>query len=171
MKPPIVRLEKPADSAAIRRVTERAFRGQPYSSNTEASIIEALRACDALTVSLVAEDDDDRIVGHIAFSPAIPSDAASGWYTLGPLSVDPDVQRRGIGSRLVTDGIAALRRRNASGCIVVGDPDYYLRFGFQLAPDVAADNCPREYFMVMVLDGSAPQSAIDFHRVFREYDH
>jgi putative acetyltransferase len=64
-----IRDEQEDDAAAIRAVTMAAFETMPYSSQTEAAIIEALRAAGALTVSLVAVEDD-QVVGHIAFSPS-----------------------------------------------------------------------------------------------------
>ena len=63
----------------------------------EQFVIEALRAAQDLTVSLVAEVDG-RVIGHIAFSPVTISDGAQDWYGLGPASVLPEYQRQGIGS-------------------------------------------------------------------------
>jgi putative acetyltransferase len=87
--------ETAADVAAIRAVTISAFLHAEHTSHTEQLIIDALRLAEQLTVSLVAKVDG-AVVGHIAISPVSLSDGATGWYGLGPLSVAPDYQRRGI---------------------------------------------------------------------------
>jgi putative acetyltransferase len=110
---------------------------------------------------------DGTIVGHVAFSPARPDDGSSGWYTLGPVSVDPAFQRRGIGRGLITEGLRTLASRNASGCIVLGDTRYYTRLGFVAAPNHAPAGEPKEYFMVLGLRSSIPTGTINFHDAFR----
>ena len=109
----IVRPELPQDTAAVRLVHVEAFRGHPFSRQTEHLIVEALRAADAVTVSLVAEVDGE-VVGHIAFSDAQVGDAA-GWSLLGPVGVRPAYQGRAIGRALVEAGLAAVRASRASG--------------------------------------------------------
>ncbi|MDP7119432.1 MAG: hypothetical protein QF395_03845, partial [Arenicellales bacterium] len=71
-------------------VTAAAFNTLEISKHTEQFIIEALRASQALTVSLVAEMDG-RVIGHMAFSPVTISDDIQDWYGLGPVSVLPEV--------------------------------------------------------------------------------
>lgn len=97
MKPEIiVRSETNADIDAVTEVTIAAFKTLDVSNHTEQFIIKALRRAEALTISLVAELDD-RVVGHIAFSPVTISDGTRNWYGLGPVSVLPEYQRQGIG--------------------------------------------------------------------------
>ena len=79
------------------------------SNHTEQFIIDALRSAKALTVSLVAEADG-IVVGHIAFSPVTMSDGTKDWYGLGPVSVHPDFQRKGIGKALIQEGLSRLRK-------------------------------------------------------------
>ena len=100
----LIRSETNADVSVIAEVTVAAFKTLAISNHTEQFIIAALRAAKALTVSLVAEMDG-RIVGHIAFSPVTISDGSPSWYGLGPVSVSPECQRRGIGSALIQEGI------------------------------------------------------------------
>ena len=69
----IIRNETVSDIEAIAEVTIAAFRTLPISHHTEQFIINALRAANALTLSLVAEMDG-RVVGHVAFSPVTISD-------------------------------------------------------------------------------------------------
>ncbi len=84
-----IRPERPEDIDTIRTLTTAAFHPMPYSSGTEAAIIDALRQAGALTLSLVAIHDGD-VAGHVAFSPVTINGAASGWYGLGPVSVWAD---------------------------------------------------------------------------------
>ena len=161
-----IRPEVPGDESTIHDVTERAFAGRSYSSGTEQDIVDALRVQHALAISLVAECDD-RIVGHVAFSPASPEDGTPGWYTLGPVSVDPEIQRRGIGRALVSAGIAQLRESGASGCIVVGDSGYYSRFGFVKAPEHAPIDELKEHFMILSFTAHVPSGVINWHPAFQ----
>jgi len=81
-----IRSETDADVSAIAEVTVAAFRTLAISNHTEQFIIAALRAAKALSVSLVAEVNE-RVVGHVAFSPVTISDASPNWYGLGPFSL------------------------------------------------------------------------------------
>ncbi|WP_348643510.1 GNAT family N-acetyltransferase [Rhizobium lusitanum] len=95
----IIRSETSSDIAAIDDLTRRAFLPMAFSDGSEASIITALRGAGHLTLSLVAEEGG-VIIGHIAFSPLTIGDAIEGWFSLGPVSVEPERQRSGIGRRL-----------------------------------------------------------------------
>ena len=90
----VIRNETQDDVRAITEVTVAAFNTLEISDHTEQFIIEALRAAEALTVSLVAEMDG-QVIGHIAFSPVTMSDGTPDWYGLGPVSVLPEHQRTG----------------------------------------------------------------------------
>ena len=127
---PVIRKETIADIGAISEVTIAAFETLDVSSQTEHFIIDALRAAHALTVSLVAEVHG-RVVGHVAFSPVTLSDGTMEWYGLGPVSVLPEYQCRGIGTDLIQEGVSRLKDINAAGCCVVGHPEYYGKFGFR----------------------------------------
>src|SRR5690606_5515177 len=129
----IVREERPDDVDPIRALTTRAFAGMAFSDGSEPAIIDRLRAAGALTLSLVA-DMEGTVVGHVAFSPVTISDGSIGWYGLGPISVEPSMQHAGIGSRLVNEGLVRLRARDAAGCVLLGEPAYYRRFGFAADP-------------------------------------
>jgi len=132
----IVRKETTSDIEAITEVTIAAFRTLPISKHTEQFIIKALRAAGALTLSLLAEIAG-RVVGHIAFSPVKISDGSKDWYGIGPVSVLPDYQKQGIGKSLISEGLSLLRDMGGKGCTLVGDPDYYKRFGFRNYSDLA----------------------------------
>jgi putative acetyltransferase len=158
----LIRSETSADAGAIAEVTVAAFKTLAISEQTERFIIAALRAADALTVSLVAEVDG-RVVGHVAFSPVTISDGCPGWYGLGPVSVLPEWQRRGIGTSLIQEGISRLKVLGAQGCCLVGHPEYYRRFGFQNIPGLVCEGVPEEVFFALPLDGHVPQGIVEFH--------
>ena len=162
----LVRSETSADVSAIAEVTAAAFKTLAISGHTEQFIIAALRAAKALTVSLVAEVDG-RVVGHIAFSPVTISDGSPNWYGLGPVSVLPECQRRGIGSTLIQEGIARLKDLGARGCCLVGHPDYYRKFGFRNTPGLVHEGVPQEVFFVLSFDGHTPQGTVAFHEGFK----
>ncbi|KUL95817.1 GCN5 family acetyltransferase [Bosea sp. WAO] len=160
-----IRLECPEDTDTIRSLTAAAFKDMLHSSQTEAAIVEALRKAGALTVSLVAIMDGE-IVGHVAFSPVKVNGTAKGWYGLGPVSIWPNQQRKGIGQALIRDGLDRLRRLNAQGCVVLGDPAYYSRFGFMSDPELRYGDVPPEYFQRLVFTAIAPKGEVAFHAGF-----
>jgi putative acetyltransferase len=138
----------------------------PYSHQTEQFIIRALRADHALSVSLVAEEAG-RIVGHIALSPVSISDGATGWYGLGPISVEPELQRRGIGRALMERGLAELRKIGANGCVLVGDPAFYTRFKFANDPALVVEGVPGEYVLSLSFGASSAHGTVKFHSAFQ----
>ena len=162
----VIRDETSADIATISAVTIAAFETLAISNHTEQFIIEALRAANALTISLVAEMDG-LVVGHIAFSPVTIADGALGWYGLGPVSVLPEHQRKGIGKALIRAGLARLQDLNAKGCCLVGHPDYYGRFGFEHVAGLFYTGVPQEAFFALSFDGQMPQGEVRFHEAFQ----
>lgn len=130
-----IRGEIAADVPVIEAVTASAFLNAPRTSYTEQHIISALRRAARLPISLVPEAGG-TVIGHVAISPVSISDGASGWFGLGPISVLPQHQCRGIGSQLMREALRILRERGASGCVVLGEPEYYARFGFKADPNL-----------------------------------
>jgi putative acetyltransferase len=146
----IIRREESQDVAAIRDVNEQAFGG-----SGEANAIEALRARGAATLSLVAVIDD-RVVGHLFFSPATIQSLDRSWSALGlaPLSVLPEYQRQGIGTALMKAGLEECRQAGHERVIVLGHADYYPRFGFERASQYGVRfefEAPDEACMVLAL--------------------
>lgn len=160
-----IRPETPADHAATRAINIAAFADHPHSRQTEHLIVEALRADDALALSLVAEAEG-RVTGHIAFSQALVDGNDLRWFLLGPVAVLPGSQRQGIGSQLVLAGLAELRERKASGCVLVGDPAFYTRFGFQQAEGLSWPGVPPEFVLCLPLAGAEPRGEISHHPAF-----
>ena len=161
----ILRKETIADVEAITDVTIAAFKNHPISKHTEQFIINALRDANAISISLVAEIDG-RVVGHIAFSPVIISDGTKDWYGLGPVSVLPDYQKQGIGKSLINEGLSLLKHMGGRGCALVGDPNYYKRFGFKNYPELVHDGVPQEVFLTLPFNEKVPQVTITFHEGF-----
>jgi len=160
-----IRNEKVTDIEAITEVTIVAFKNLPVSNQTEQFIINALRAADVLTLSLVAETNG-RVVGHIAFSPITISDKTTDWYALGPVSVLPDYQRLGIGKSLINEGLTLLKNMEGQGCALVGDPNYYIQFGFKNYPELVYEGIPQEVFLVLPFTKNIPKGTVVFHESF-----
>ncbi|WP_394801876.1 GNAT family N-acetyltransferase [Rhizobium halophilum] len=146
----IVRQENPRDSEEIRALVTAAFDGAPHSNGTEGAIIDALREGGALSVSLVAEREGE-IVGYVGFSPVQIDGRDIEWYGLGPVAVRPDRQRQGVGVRLIEAGLAQMKSIGAAGCVVLGDPGYYSRFGFHADPALSFPGVPQSISSVWIL--------------------
>ena len=157
--------EAAADVAAIQAVTISAFLSAPHTSHTEQFIVDALRKAGQLAVSLVAKIDG-TIVGHVAISPVSISDGATGWYGLGPISVAPEYQRQGIGSRLMREALRVLRELGASGCVLLGESRYYNRFGFRVDSNLKLPGVPPDFFQALSFGASRPQGVVSYHAAF-----
>lgn len=162
---PLLRREVPGDSPAIHELTRLAFVDVPHSSHTEHFIVDQLRVAGALALSLVAEVHG-KLVGHVAVSPVTISDGSPGWYGLGPISVSPAYQRQGIGTLLMNGAISALRAGKAAGCVLLGDPAYYRRFGFRSCPQLALPGVPPAYFQELNLGDVRPTGTVSYHTAF-----
>lgn len=162
----LIRDETSSDVEAITEITIAAFRDCPYGNHTEQHIICALRAAGDLTVSLVAESEGE-VVGHAAFSPVMIDGQRCGWYGLGPVSVRPDRQRQGIGSALIDEGLRRLKGMGAEGCMLVGDPAYYERFGFHNVPELVLEGVPPENFLALPFGEGRRSGVVEFHEGFR----
>ncbi len=150
-----IRPEQPRDIAAVRAINQAAF-----DEPAEANIVDLLRDACPDAVSLVAVEDD-RVLGHIFFSPASVrgEHGVTQGMGLAPMAVLPERQRQGIGSLLVEAGIDVMHKRYCPFIIVLGHPEYYPRFGFVPASRYGLscqwDGVPDEAFMVLILDESA----------------
>jgi len=156
----LIREERPVDAAAVFAVHAAAFAG-----DAEARLVDRLRAAGKLTVALVAENAAGEIVGHVAFSPVqvTSGKAPSAGLGLAPLAVRPDCQRRGIGSRLVRQGLAACRRVAAPYVVVLGEQAYYTRFGFRPASQWNLDNeygAGDEFMALELSPGGLPEGGL-----------
>ncbi len=161
----IIRPETRNDYQAIREINIAAFSDHPYSQHTEHLIVEALRAAGALTISLVAEAEG-KVVGHIAFSPVTINGADQQWFALGPVAVLPALQMQGVGTKLVKEGLKLIRALGAQGCVLVGDPAYYSRFGFRHNPALTLEDVPPNVFLCLPMTEPVPHGKVEHHAAF-----
>ncbi len=131
----LIRPERPDDADAVRAVLAAAFPG-----DVEARLVDLLRQRGRVLLALVAELDG-RVVGHVLFSPVTVGAAAPGPEPVGlaPVAVLPEHQGRGIGSRLIEEGLAACRAAGHPFVVLLGEPAYYRRFGFRPAHESGLD--------------------------------
>jgi putative acetyltransferase len=174
----IIREESPSDIVAIEAVVTKAFLDAPHTDHTEQFIVNGLRKAGVLTVSLVAElaaesvaEQGDQIIGHVAISPVtisarIGADSTERWYGLGPIAVLPEQQGSGIGSKLMVSALDRLRRSGAAGCVLLGDPLYYQRFGFKPVSSLVLPDVPPEYFQALSFSDSFPRGTVTYHEAF-----
>jgi putative acetyltransferase len=145
-----IRDEVPADVPLIFKVHAVAF-----PAEDEARLVDTLRADGDLVVSLVAEIGS-AIVGHIAFSRM-----RAPFRTLGlaPVAVLPEFQRRGTGASLVRAGLADAKGGDWEGVFVLGDTQYYERFGFScsLASGFSCRFAGPHLMAIALNGGSLPQ--------------
>ena len=163
-----VRPEQPGDEAAIAQLTDAAFGGP-----AESRIIDRIRKAGHQVGSLVAVEGD-QIVGHILFTPVglDTRSSSTDLMGLGPMAVKPALQRRGIGSTLVREGLQACARAGVQAVVVVGHPEYYPRFGFRPASAWGL-RCefpaPDEAFMARELVPGALQGRAGLVRFLAEF--
>jgi putative acetyltransferase len=160
-----IRPEQAPDHKAIGALIRAAFATVPYSSGTEGEIVDALRRAGALTLSLIAEEGPD-LLGHVAFSPVLIGGEVRSWFGLGPVAVRLDQQRKGIGRALIESGLSHLRTQGARGCVVLGDPAYYRRFGFESDPALRSADTPAELFQRLSFAGDRASGLVTNHEAF-----
>jgi putative acetyltransferase len=156
-----IREETPADIDAIHRLTVVAFAPMPFSDQTEADAIKALRRDGDLTISLVMAEDG-TILGHVAFSPVTIGGVHNGWFGLGPVSVTPARQKQGIGKALISRGLDILRERGANGCALIGNPDIYSRMGFRCDGRLHYRDLDTKFVQRIAFHGDAPSGILVF---------
>jgi putative acetyltransferase len=152
-----LRAERADDHPAIARVTTAAF-----GSEREARMIDAIRSSDGFVpeLSLVAEVDG-TIVGHVILSYVGLEGADRRVLELGPMSVEPERQRAGIGSALVREALRGAEARDEPLVLVLGHPSYHPRFGFRPAAELRIhppdQGIPAEAFMAIALSAYDPE--------------
>lgn len=138
-----IRAAAPVDSEAVRTILRQAF-GQ----DAEADLVEALRESGDVVTELVA-DEGGQIVGHILLSELQSPDRC---VALAPVSVQSDFQGRGIGSALIREAIERAKSGGWLAMILLGEPDYYSRFGFSVGACAKLETSyPKDYMMALEL--------------------
>lgn len=143
----LIREEQRNDISGIREVLLEAF-----PTSAEADLVEALRQNGSLTVSVVAEDQG-RIVGHIGFSPVTIGGERTDALGLAPVAVASSHRSKGIGGKLIQNGLERCQARGTAIVVVLGHESYYPRFGFQRALSYGLENeyGADEHFMALEL--------------------
>ncbi|RGP38868.1 GNAT family N-acetyltransferase [Pseudotabrizicola alkalilacus] len=159
----LIRNEIAGDIPAIRATVTKAMRLLKQATGTEARIVDWLRAEDALTLSLVA-DDRGEVIGYLAASEARIG-AQGGWGLIGPLAVLPSRHRQGIGSALMVEAIRRLKA-TCRGAVLIGSPRYYHRFGFRTFPGLKVEGCPPEVVLALPFDATEPKGEVIHHAAF-----
>jgi len=147
----VIRKERDDDISAVGAAVRAAF-----GRREEAALVDALRRADSITVSAVA-DVGSRIVGYVALTPVTIDDEHLA-LALAPVAVEPDWQRQGIGDALIRWALDECRRLGHGIVIVLGEPNYYHRFGFTPASEFGIEcpfPVPSEAFMVLELSPGA----------------
>lgn len=162
-----IRPERAGDETRIYEITELAFRDRPYAGGDEQDLINRLRDLGKLTLSLVALDREE-LIGQVTFSPAELSDGSGPWFALGPVSVTPSRQSEGIGGMLVREGLEQISALGALGCILTGNPVYYRRFGFELAPANVPQEESVEFFQLKLIAADSAEGTFSFLAEFYE---
>jgi len=160
-----IRWETERDREAIGQVVAAAFEHHPHSRQTEHLLVAALRNAGELALSLVAEAEGE-ILGYIAFSRVMVDGQACAWFGLGPVAVAPAYQRQGIGSHLIRAGLDELRQQGAGGCVLLGNPEYYRRFGFNAYAGLTLAGVPAEHFLALAFTPEVPQGQVTYTRAF-----
>lgn len=130
-----IRNEETNDIEQVREIVRTAF-----PTDAESKLVDALRANGKAIISLVAVNGAE-VFGHILFSPVstTPPSEAKG-IGLAPVAVRPNVQSQGIGSGLIREGLRLCKELEYDYCVVLGDPNYYSRFGFEKASNFDLQN-------------------------------
>jgi predicted N-acetyltransferase YhbS len=128
-----IRQEQPNDFASVYALTELAFRDMPFADHDEQNLVGRLRNSAAFIpeLSLVAILDGE-VVGHIMLTRnrIVSGDNVYESLTLGPVSVLPSLQRRGIGGLLIRAVHDKAREMGFTSVLLVGHEHYYPRFGY-----------------------------------------
>lgn len=160
----IVRPETEDDRTAIHALHDAAF-----ETSAEADLVDLLRKAGALTLSLVAETEGAP-VGHVAVSPVTINDSDEArWYGLGPISVQPAHQGRGIGTTLMHEALKDTAAIGGQGMVLLGNPVFYTRFGFQpsTALGLSWENGGGPYFQAVNLGAAnIPTGVVKYHAAF-----
>ncbi|PHR60944.1 MAG: GNAT family N-acetyltransferase [Robiginitomaculum sp.] len=145
-----------------------------FESDGEAKLVDQLRVQADPVISLVAESDD-RITGHILFSP-VTTDPPTSLSIMGlaPMAVSPDLQRTGIGSRLVETGLEQCRKAGVDAVVVLGHPSFYPKFGFVSAPNLGFHSeydVPEDAFLMLEIKPGILKDAaglVKYHPAFAD---
>ncbi|MGA9225507.1 MAG: N-acetyltransferase [Mesobacillus sp.] len=153
-----IRQESPSDYQDIREVNILAFNNQ----ENEAKLVELIRQSENFIpqLSLVAESENQEIIGHILISTItiVTENGKISTLGLAPMAVKPGYQNKGIGSALVSSGLEACQESGYKHIFVLGHPNFYPRFGFVSSKANGINPpfpVPDEVFMALELESGS----------------
>lgn len=149
----IIREENNKDFNEVYDVVRLAFENAEHTDHNEHNLVNKLRDSDAFIkeLSLVAENDG-KIIGHTMLTKIKIGKHTS--LALAPLAVLPKYHGLGVGKKLVLEGHKIAKELGYSSVVIVGDPNYYSRFGYEPASKLgikAPFEVPDENFMAVEL--------------------
>ena len=158
--------EKPGDIKSVHEINLQAF-----ETEAEADLVDKLRGVVEPYISLVAKEDD-QVLGHILFTPVSIANTTIRAMGLGPMAVSPCRQGQGIGSSLIKQGLQACTDINVDAVFVLGEPEYYTRFGFEHASNKGLYYKSEKfgpYFFVLELSAGSIDGLsgeVEYHELF-----
>lgn len=144
-----IRPEQPKDIPVIHALNASAF-----PTDAEVRLVDVLRANGKAVYSFVAVNEQDEVLGHVLYSP-VTTPLPSNGLGIAPVAVKPEFQNQGIGSQLIRASLAEVKADGCDFVVLLGNPAYYHRFGFQTASSFGMQNeyGADEAFMVLNLSG------------------
>lgn len=153
---------------AATEVLQQAFANHPYSNHSEHKLVAALRQQKALTVALLGVSQE-RIVACIYASAVqlVQSEGLNqGWHCIAPVAVIPEFQKQGVGAKLMERTLAILQSVGAKGCVLVGEAEYYHRFGFEHVKGLTSPGIPEQFVLAKSFTSEKAQGQIQYHPAF-----
>lgn len=148
-----IRQADPADYGHIYALVREAFKTAPVSDGTEQDFVLKLRSGAHIPELELVAEEKNRLVGHIMLTGATICHnqlTAARTLLLSPLSVASEHRRQGTGSRLVHTALKRARLLGHEHVVLVGDPAYYGRFGFQKT-FLSYGDIPEQYILALEL--------------------
>lgn len=166
-----LRLEKDKDHRIVEELTREAFWNIHFPGADEHLLIHNLRK----TKEFVKELDyvginNEKIVGNIVYlkTKIKTNDLEHNVLTFGPLSVLPEYQNKGIGSRLINHTIKLSKEMGCKAIIIYGDPEYYKRFGFKQSKKYKITNKEKKFPSALLVLELYPDALNGIEGIFDE---
>lgn len=165
----LIRSEIGIDAAGIDALLRRCF-----ATGAEADLVQRLREDGQLTLGQVVTDEEGLVLGYAAFSPVTLSGEDCGWVALAPMAVDASLRHQGMGQQLIYEALDVLNEFGYAAVVVVGDPHYFSRYGFEPAAEHGV-YCPwpdtRKTFQVYILSDHAANArgCVEFADHFNDF--
>ena len=166
-----LRLEEEKDYRLVEKLTREAFWNVHVPGCDEHLLIHNLRK----TKEFIEELDfiacqDDKIVGNIIYvkTKVKSTDKEHTVLTFGPLSVLPELQNKGIGSKLINHTIKLSKEMGYKGIIIYGNPEYYKKFGFKESKEYKITNEEKKYPAALLVLELYPNALYEVEGIFDE---